>query len=150
MFSVFSSYLSPFIEEGLLQDVDQTKIHCVYEQLRIAYNQGAVGIINTTKFFVPYYDGQDPDEFDDELLYVIYSNDKLQKIITWFNSKVIPELPELSYLTLNVRMRIAISKIFKLVESGELDKKYAIRLHMNLTETLRNEVNLMLDEDLPF
>ena len=150
MITVFSNYLKPYVDEGLLPDVDQTKASKVYDQLSIAYNQGSEGVRNTTRFFVPHYEQQDPDEYDYDLLYAIWSNSELQDIITWFNSKIIPEMQDLSYRTINVRVRIAINKMFKLVDEGKLDKKIAIKLHMNLTETIRNEVFELVNEDLPF
>lgn len=148
--SVLSNYLKPYIDEGLLSDVDKEKPSEIYDRMSIAYNQGSEGVKNTTRFFIPFYEDQDPDEFDYDLLYVVWSNQKLQDIITWFNSKIIPEMLSLSYRTVDVRMRIAISKIFKLVEEGELDKRDAIKLHMNLAETMRNEVFCLVNEDLPF
>lgn len=150
MITVFSNYLSPYIEQGLLPEVDQTKASEVYDQLSIAYNQGSEGVIHTTRLFVPFYEEQDPDEFDYDLYNVIQSNEDLLAIVTWFNSKIIPEMRQLSYRTVDVRMRIAISKIFKLVEEGKLDKRDAIKLHMNLAETIRNEVFCLVNEDLPF
>lgn len=150
MITVFSNYLSPYIEQGLLPEVDQTKASEIYDQLSIAYNQGSEGVIHTTRLFVPFYEEQDPDEFDYDLYNVIQSNKDLLAIVTWFNSKIIPEMRQLSYRTVDVRMRIAISKIFKLVEEGKLDKRDAIKLHMNLAETIRNEVFCLVNEDLPF
>ena len=150
MITVFSNYLKPYIDKGLLPEVDQTKASEVYDQLSIAYNQGSEGVIHTTRFFVPFYEGQDPDEFDYDLLNTIWSNPDLLAIVTWFNSKIIPEMRKLSYRTVDVRMRIAISKIFKLVEKGLLSKKNAIKLHMNLAATMRNEVFCLVNEDLPF
>jgi hypothetical protein len=150
MISLFSNYLRPFIDEGLLQDLDQSKPSNVYELLRIAYNQGASGVIHTTKFFVPYYDGQDPDDYDYDLLYYIYSNKHLQELINWFNSKIIPEFIGMSYQTISVRMRIFTSKLNTLVEKGDVDKEMAIRMHLNMTETLQNEKFLLINEDLPF
>jgi len=150
MFSLFSHYLEPFIDKGLLQDLDQSKPSNVYELLRIAYNQGASGVIHTTKFFVPYYDSQDPDDYDYDLLYYIYSNKYLQDLIEWFNSKIIPEFVDITYQTISVRMRIFTSKLNKLVENGCVDKEMAIRIHLNMTETLQNEKFLLINEDLPF
>lgn len=150
MFSLFSRYLEPFIDKGLLQDLDQSKPSNVYELLRIAYNQGASGVIHTTKFFVPYYDGQDPDDYDYDLLYYIYSNKYLQDLIEWFNSKVIPEFVDMTYQTISVRIRIFTSKLNKLVENGCVDKEMAIRMHLNMTETLKSEKFLLINEDLPF
>ena len=150
MVSLFSNFLKPFIEEGLLQDLDQRKPSNVYELLRIAYNQGASGVIHTTKFFVPYYDGQDPDEYDYDLLYYIYSNKYLQELIEWFNSKIIPEFVGMSYQTISVRMRIFTSKLNTLVEKELVDKEMAIRMHLNMTENLQKENYLLINEELPF
>lgn len=148
--SVFSNFLSPYIEEGILQDVDQTKPSNVYAQLSIAYNQGSVGVKNATRWFVPYYEGQDPDDFDEQLLYSIWSNKYLQEEIRWFNSKVIPEFTTMSYLTIGVRIRIFANKLNKLVDKGLLDKETAIKIHLNLVDTIEEEHKALINEDLPF
>ena len=148
--SVFSNYLSPYIKEGLLQDVDQTKPSNVYAQLSIAYNQGSVGVQNTTKLFVPYYEGQDPDEFDEQLLYEIWSCKELQELIKWFNSKILPEFASMSYQTIQVRERIFISKLNKLVDAGTISKETGIKLHLNLVDTIKEEHNALINEELPF
>ena len=150
MFSLFSHYLEPFVDKGLLQDLDQSKPSNVYEMLRIAYNQGASQILNSTKFFVPYYEGQDPDDYDYTLLYYLYSNEYLQELVKWFNSKTIPEFATLSYQTISVRMRIFTSKLNTLVEKGLVDKEMAIRIHLNMTENVQNEHDLRINEELPF
>lgn len=150
MISLFSNFLEPFIDKGLLQDLDQSKPSNVYELLRIAYNQGASGVIHTTRFFCPYYDGQDPDEYDYDLLYYIYSNKYLQELIEWFNSKIIPEFIGMSYQTISVRMRIFTSKLNTLVEKELVDKEMAIRMHLNMTENLQKENYLLINEELPF
>lgn len=146
MFSVFSNYLNPFIDEGLLQDTDQSRFENVYELLRIAYNQGASGVIHTTKFFVP--DGEDYKA--DELLYEIWRNKDLQDIVDWFNSKIIPEFLDIDYRTKCVRLRIALSKMEKLMRAGKLRKDYFIMLSDNLARTLHDEHFSLINEDLPF
>ena len=110
MISVFSNFLDPFIEAGLLRDVDQTKISALYEELRIAYHQGADGIRNTTRLFVPY-DEQDPDKFDDYLYYKLRSNERLFDLVKWFNEKFIPEFPHMKQATVRVRVKIFRSKL---------------------------------------
>ena len=149
MNSVFSNYLSPYIDAGLLRDAG-TKPSEVYEQMAIAYNQGSVGVQNTTRWFVPYYEERDLDEFDEDLLYYIHSNKYLQELIRWFNSKTIPEFTTISYQTLAVRIRIFCSKLNTLVEKGFVDKEMAIRIHLNLVDTIRAEKDLLIDEYLPF
>ena len=149
MISVFSNFLSPYIDAGLLRDMEQ-KPSNIYEQLSIAYNQGSIGVQNTTRWFVPYYEGQDPDDYDEQLLYDIWSNIHLQELVKWFNSKVIPEFATLSYQTINVRVRIFCSKLNRLVDDGLVSKETAIKMHLNLVNTIREEYNLLINEDLPF
>ena len=74
--SVFSNFLSPYINAGIMPDVEQ-KPSRIYEQLAIAYNNESAGVTGTTRLFVPYYEGQDPDEFDDNLYYKLRSNEQL-------------------------------------------------------------------------
>lgn len=147
--SVFSNYLSPYIEAGLLQDVGN-KPSKVYEQMAIAYNQGSVGVQNATRWYVPYYEELDSDEFDYQLLHYIYSNKYLQELIRWFNSKTITEFTTMSYQTIAVRIRIFCSKLNTLVEKGLVEKEMAIRIHLNLVDTIKNEHDLIINEDLPF
>jgi len=149
MNSVFSNYLSPYVEAGLLRDAGTTP-HEIYTKMAIAYNQGSIGVQNTTRWFVPYYEEQDPDDFDDILHHYIYSNKYLQELIRWFNSKTIPEFVTMSPTTMNVRIRIFCSKLNTLVEKGLVEKEMAIRIHLNLVDTIRAEKDLLIDEDLPF
>ena len=146
--SVFSNFLDPYIEEGLLQDAGQ-KPSEIWHGLSIAYNQGSEGVKNTTRLFVPYYE-QDDDDFDYQLLYNIWDNKYLQELIQWFNSKVIPEFTTMSYQTISVRIRIFCSKLNKLVDENLVDKDDAIKIHLNLVDTIREEYNLLINEDLPF
>lgn len=148
MNSVFSNYLSPYVEAGLLRDAGTP--HEIYTEMAIAYNQGSIGVQNTTRLFVPYYEGQDSDDFDYQLLYYIYSNKYLQELIRWFNSKTIPEFITMSYQTINVRIRIFCSKLNALVEKELVDRDMAIRIHLNLVDTIRMEKDILLDEELPF
>lgn len=151
--SVFSNFLDPFIEAGLLRDVDQTRISALYEELRIAYNQGADGIRNTTRLFVPYYEGQDPDEFDDDLYYKLRSNEQLYDLVKWFNSKFIPEYPNMKLTTIHVRVQIFMTKLQKLIDEGIVENETAVKLYLNLVNTLQNEEQAMFQEqanDLPF
>ena len=148
MNSVFSNYLSPYIESGLLQDAGTP--HEIYTEMAISYNQGSIGVQNCTRWFVPYYEEQDPDDYDYALLYYIHSNKYLQELIRWFNSKTIPEFVTMSPTTMNVRIRIFCSKLNTLVEKGDVDKEMAIRIHLNLVDTIRMEKDIIIDEELPF
>ena len=152
MISVFSNFIDPFINAGLLRDVDQTKISALYEELRIAYNQGAEGIRNTTRLFVPYYE-QDPDKFDDDLYYKLRSNEQLLDLVKWFNSKFIPEFPNMKRATIRVRVKIFRSKLQKLIHEGIVSTDIAVKLYLNLVESLENEERCYFQnevDDLPF
>ena len=148
MISVLSNYLDPLIDAGLLQDAGN-KPSAIYEQLGIAYNQGSPGVQNCTRWYVPYYE-QDSDNFDYDLLYYIWSNKDLFDLIRWLNEKLIPEFATMSYQTIAVRTRIFTSKLNKLVDSNVVDKEMAIRIHLNLVETLEKEKYLIVNEELPF
>lgn len=152
MKSVFSNYLDPYIEAGLLQDVDQTKIGTIYEELRIAYNQGAGGISSSTRLFVPF-DEEHPDDFDDDLYYKVRSNRELYDLIQWFNLKFILEYPYMRYTTIRVRVNIFKSKLQKLIDKEVVDNEVAVKVYLNLIDSLRNEDEVMFSEqteDLPF
>jgi len=152
MISVFSNFLDPYIEAGLLQDVDQTKIRTIYEELRIAYNQGAGGISSSTRLFVPF-DEENPDDFDDDLYYKLRSNKELYDLIQWFNLKFILEYPDMRYTTIHVRVKIFKSKLQKLINQGIVDNEVAAKLYLNLIDSLRKEDHAMFLEqtsDLPF
>lgn len=148
MNSVFSNYLSPYVEAGLLRDAGTPSK--IYSEMTIAYNQRSIGVQNSTRWFVPYYEEQDTDDYDYDLLYYIWSNKYLQELIQWFNSKIIPEFVTMSPTTMNVRIRIFCSKLNALVEKGLVEKEMAIRIHLNLVDTIRMEKDLLIDEDLPF
>lgn len=147
MFSVFQQYLNPFIEEGLLPELDETKISNVYELLRIAYNQGASGVIHTTRLFIPVSNEQD---YDYELLYAVWSHPEIQEIVDWANKQIIPNMLNLTYKTISVYTRMVCSRLMKLAEKGIIERFIAVRLHLNFAQNLWEEWNLIVDENLPF
>ena len=140
MNSIFSDYLTP-----LGVKTDDMKPSEVYNQLRIAYNQGAKGILQNTRLFMSY----DNDK-DDELLYEIWRNDKLHSIVTWINKKITLVIGIADYRTIGVRMRIATGLLNKLVAEGDLSKNISIRIHDNFVKTINGEMSAINTEDLPF
>ena len=150
--SVFSNFLSPYIETGIMPDMGQ-KPSKIYEQLSIAYANGSTGVANTTRLFVPYYEGQDPDKFDDDLYYKLRSNEQVYNLVKWFNSKFIPEYPNMKLATIRVRTQIFKTKLQKLIDEGIVENETAVKLYLNLVDTLQNEEQAMFQEqadDLPF
>ena len=147
MFSVFSNFLSPYIEEGLLPATED-KPSKVYNQLSIAYNQGSLGVRNTMRLFICNLNSS--DVFDEDLLYEIWAHPELQKELIWFNEKIIPEFTSLSYQTIGVRIRILTGKLNKLVKEGIITAHLAAKVHENFTTNVNHDHSLIVNEDLPF
>ena len=145
MQSVFTNYLSPYYEEGLLPEVDQNKPSEIYEQLRIAYNQGAEAILNTLRMFVPR--NEDEDFYE---VYYAVQNPLAKYWLRWVNRKITLQIGVENYQTLGVRLRIATSMLNGLVSKGIIPVRTAAMMHINLCENVWSENNLVVNEDLPF
>lgn len=139
MNSIFSNYLTP-----LGVDTEGMKPSDVYNQLRIAYNQGVEGILLNTRMFCLESDK------DDELLYEIWRNKDLSNIVVWINKKITLTLGLSDYRTIGVRLRIATGMLNKLVAEGKLSKDFCIRMHDNFVKTINSEISAINTEDLPF
>lgn len=144
MFNVFSEYLSPLLEAGRFNLKRPTKPSIVYENLRIAYNQGVKGIENCTRLFVTESDDEN------ELAEYIFYNNALHPVVRWINKNILLEIGHASYVTIGVKIRIATSMMNCLVTSGELDKDIALLLHSNLTLNVNKAIGQINTEDLPF
>lgn len=145
MFSVFSNYLTPVTGE-LNALTEQSKPSEIYTQLRNTYNQGVVGILNSTRLIAPI--SNDEDNYD--IIEEIWRNKDLQKIVQWINQKITLSIGIATYQTLLVRIRIATSMMNKLVAEGKLNHKFNIRIHNYLVKNVWNEVILITNEELPF
>lgn len=136
MNSVFSDY-----EPIMANCTQETKPSEIYNQLRIAYNQGVKGILDCTRIFIPYYEQEECD-----ILYEIWRNPALRAIVRWINQKIVLELGVAKYQTINVRLRIATGMINNL----NLSKNLAINIHSHLVKNIQREMGLINTEDLPF
>lgn len=139
MNSIFSNYLAPLGSDYC----NESKPSKVYDQLRIAYNQGAKGILDNTRM-VTFSDD------DDEIIYEIWRNSQLHYIITWINKKITLALGQESYQTIDVRIRIAISMLNKIIEEGCISKKIGDLIYDRLVTNVRREMSAINTEDLPF
>lgn len=140
--SVFSNYLDAIgVKNG-----PNVKPSEIYDQLRIAYNQGVKGIIECERIFVP----QNGDEIDYDILYEIWRNERLHGILTWVNEKIVLMLGLADYRTIGVRMRIATAMLNKIVYEGYLSEKIADRIHYNFVSSLNDEISAINTQDLPF
>lgn len=140
--SVFSKYLDPLREGNLICLTDDPKCSEIYDALRIAYNQGAVGVAYTTRMIAPISD--DEDNYD--IIEEVWRNKELQEWLEWVNRKITLCIGIESYQTLGVRLRIATTKLDKL----NLPFKIGAKIHYYLCNNVWNENELIINEDLPF
>lgn len=144
MFNVFSNYLNPLKEAKIVELTEHPKPSEVYNQLRIAYNQGVKGIENCIRLFVPF------PERDEELAEYIQSNVELMRVVRWTNRNVLLNLGKSSYQTLGVHVRIVGSMMIKLKESGKLREDVFYDLHTQFTGNVLAAHYEVSTEDLPF
>ena len=140
--SVFSKYLDPLREGNLICLTDDPKCSEIYDALRIAYNQGAVGVAYTTRMIAPISD--DEDNYD--VIEEVWRNKELQEWLEWVNRKITLCIGIESYQTLGVRLRIATTKLDKL----GLPFKIGAKIHYYLCKNAQNEHSLVINQDLPF
>ena len=142
MYSVFSNFLEPIgVKCG-----EETKSSEIYNQLRIAYNQGLVGILESHRLVTL-------QEFEDEIYWIIeeiWSNKNLHDIIIWINKKITLAIGIVDYRTIDVRLRIAINMINKLELSESISHELGLIISNNLITNVRKELSLINTEDLPF
>lgn len=141
MYNVFSDYLEPL---GVTI-CEETKPSEVYNQLRIAYNQGVEGILESTRLVTS---GREDEDY--KIINAVWSNKELHNIIRWINQKITLIMGIADYRTIDVRMRIAINMMDKLVSSGDIDKRLNLIMFGNLISNVRQELGLINTEDLPF
>lgn len=150
MCSIFSKYLTPI---GVNDESEKPSV--IYNHLRIAYNQGARGIINNTRMF-------SSDDLDEEdIMYETWHNDALCALIQWVNKKIVLQIGVEKYETLLVRTAIFSRCLNSIVEKeymllgnkvyyGSLSKRKGIMLHQNFVNNLWREFSAIKTEDLPF
>ena len=144
MFNVFSNYLRPLVDANVIELTERSKPSEVFNQLRIAYNQGAKGIKDCIRLFVPNA------EEDDELFEYIYFNEALRPIIHRTNEHILLHIGVYSYPTLYVNMRIINSMMEKLVQKHKLKKDIFIIMTSSLVKNVNELCGEIATEDLPF
>lgn len=142
MISVFSNYLEPLREAGLICLTDNPKSSEIYNQMRIAYNQGVEGIIDTTRMIAPISDDEDNYDIIDE----VWSNEELQDWLRWVNKNITLQLGVANYKTLGVLLRNATSRLDKM----DLPFKIGCKIHYYLCNNTWNEHHNLINQDLPF
>ena len=78
------------------------------------------------------------------------TNDAFRAVIVWVNKNILLQLTKDTYITTNVKIRIATSMINKLVMQEKLDKDCGILAHDILVHNIKELQSLINTEDLPF
>lgn len=144
MFNVFSNYLTPLKEAKIVELTEENKPSEIFNQLRIAYNQGVKGIEYCTRFFLSN------SEEDEELFEYIHQNHKLMDVVRWTNRNITTNLVTADYRSIHVYLRIACSMLVNLKETGKLREEMYFKLHSNLAQNVLNAISEVYTEDLPF
>lgn len=85
-----------------------------------------------------------------DYIYQCYNNDGLRAVVVWINKNILLQLTKDTYITTEVKIRIATGMINKLVAQEKLDKDYGMVAHDILVANIRELQNNMMDEELPF
>ena len=85
-----------------------------------------------------------------DYIYQCYNNDGLRAVVVWINKNILLQLTKDTYITTEVKIRIATGMINKLVAQEKLDKDYGMVAHDILVANIRELQNDMMDEELPF
>lgn len=110
----------------------------------------ALDFIIQEKCYVPQIIFSDLSRTAPDIAYEYCINPHLRKCIQWINDNILYKLDSDSYVTLDVKVRIAVCMIDKLVEQELLHKSYSIEAGCNLYENVRAVKNILLNLDLPF
>ena len=140
MISIFSNYLTPIYGEDL-----NRKPSVIHNLMRIAYNQGATGMLNNTRIISV---GNDDDDYD--IICESFRNEDFKEWIQWVNKKITIELGNLDYRAIDVRIRIATNMLNKIMWNYPAFKKIAFKVHFNLIDNVKREMAAINTEDLPF
>ena len=142
MFSVFSKKLFEFRAE--VEGTDVLESWTLEETLKVLRPY----LTNTTALL--HVNSRSSDYEEDVVLYTIYDNDELMRIVVWINKKILQQLGRISYLTLAVRLRIATGMLNKAVDNCKIDRNIGTMLHDNFVRNLTNVHNDLVNESLPF
>lgn len=96
---------------------------------------------------IPY---DETENWTDKILYEYCKNQSLRKVTQFVVDKILVDCGKMDYKTRNVRIRIFTGMLNKLVDSGNLDKTMAIKIHIGTIKNIRDLMSDLWTEDLPF
>lgn len=102
---------------------------------------------NIPHVIIPY---DETEDWTDKILYEYCKNQSLRKVTQFVVDKILVDCGKMDYRTRNVRIRIFTGMLNKLVDSGNLDKTMAIKIHIGTIKNIRDLMSDLWTEDLPF
>ena len=146
MISVFSPFVNVLFKTKNVVLTEELTAEAVYDQLRNIHNQGAEVMECCPLLVIP----SEENEERSAIIYAICTNPDLRQVVRWINRRITLGIGVETYTTLEIRRRIAMNMLYKLVEEGKANADIVAKLHSNLYENLWNETRIVLDENLPF
>ena len=140
---VFSNYLKKY----WLNDING-KLKDVFHEINTSYNKSDKYLVNV--LILNDFHILCTDLSTTEFYFQCYTNKHLMDVIKWINRNIIVNIESDVQLTTEIKMRIAIGMINKLVYQRRLSDSHGKHAVDSLIANIREIRNLMIDEELPF
>ena len=126
-----------------LKDETTAKKYSYFSNL---YNSGAKYILlNNIKVFGPFSKANLPWDISETQKIAIY-NPEVTKVLNWIKTRIVINLSNMDYKTLDVLIRIATGMLNKC----SIPKEVQILFHDNMVRNLQKEYYAIISSDLPF
>lgn len=130
----------------LPQQLKSAQIVDQYDYLKRFYNAGNTYILlNNVSVFGPFPEPELPWDISKSQKIAIYNPD-VAKVLNWIMTRIVINLVNMDYKTLDVLIRIATGMLNKC----DIPHEVKIMFHDNMVENLRAEHNRILLSELPF
>ena len=85
-----------------------------------------------------------------DCIYLNCTIPQYRKIVTWISEKIVNEIPQISYYTIGVRLRIMVGMFRKLLDSGIITSEEFIETVDNVSKNVWDLHWYIINEQLPF
>jgi hypothetical protein len=85
-----------------------------------------------------------------DCIYLNCTIPQYRKIVTWISEKIVNEIPQISYYTIGVRLRIMVGMFRKLLDSGIITSEEFIETVDNVSKNVWDLHWYVINEQLPF
>ena len=145
--NVFSTYL----KERWSIDEKHT-LNSVFSEMQKTYDRdkdfARFLILDDHHILIDYFI---TDTFNDKTyIYELITNKALIHTLNWINKNILLSIHKDCYKTIDVKLRIAVGMINKLVKEKKLKKEYGRIAGNILIDNVREVRRVIIDEELPF